>query len=198
MARPAPMACSGSRTSTGRLHQRHGTSSGRHAAANFVPTIFVSPEDVVWQEATNPNNVYTIGGVPGRTPWARPSPVVPDLSITHDRSGWPDSPTNDWRFSWMITAQQNNSSNGAVVRRQHRRLREPAVLDRRDLDGGDHRFRRRRDRGRGYLRRQRSKTSCPLRARPGYGAGADRTVLLRWFGQPSPTPSSRSAISSPT
>ena len=35
-------------------------------AANFVPTIFVSPEDVVWQEATNTNNVYTIGGVPCR------------------------------------------------------------------------------------------------------------------------------------
>ena len=34
-------------------------------AANFVPSIFVSPEDVVWQEATNTNNVYTIGGATG-------------------------------------------------------------------------------------------------------------------------------------
>ena len=50
-------------------------------AANFVPNIFVSPEDVVWQEATNTNNVYTIGGVPEGTPvLSPPSPVVPDLN----------------------------------------------------------------------------------------------------------------------
>ena len=41
-------------------------------AANLVPNIFVSPEDMVWQEATNTNNVYTIGGVRGATPVLSP------------------------------------------------------------------------------------------------------------------------------
>ena len=35
---------------------------------------FVSPEDVVWQEATNPN--YTVAFL-GGTPWARPAPWSP-------------------------------------------------------------------------------------------------------------------------
>ena len=53
-------------------------------AANFVSTIFVSPEDVVWQEATNTNNVYTIGGVPrgdsGSIP-SQPGRARPQYSV---------------------------------------------------------------------------------------------------------------------
>ena len=46
----------------------------------MVPSIFVSPEDVVWQEATNPNyTVAFLGGAVGT-----PSTVVPDLSISKD------------------------------------------------------------------------------------------------------------------
>ena len=47
-------------------------------SATMVPSIFVSPEDVVWQEATNPNyTVAFLGGAVGT-----PSTVVPDLSIS--------------------------------------------------------------------------------------------------------------------
>ena len=49
-------------------------------SAMMVPSIFVSPEDVVWQEATNPNyKVAFLGGAVGT-----PSTVVPDLSISKD------------------------------------------------------------------------------------------------------------------
>jgi hypothetical protein len=79
--------------------------------ANQVPGIFVSPEDVVWQEPTNLNYHVAFTGAPG-TPVGPPSPIVPDLSITTTPS---NAPTNDWRFSWMVTAQQTtNSSNGAA------------------------------------------------------------------------------------
>ncbi len=87
-------------------------------AANYVPNIFVSPEDMVWQEATNNNNVYTYNGVPvsagGTVIPGPPSPVVPDLSIPSAlTASFVGQPSNDWRFTWMITAQQNNASNGA-------------------------------------------------------------------------------------
>ena len=55
-------------------------------SANWVPNIFVSPEDVVWQESTNPN--YTVAfSVRRRSrgiPVGMPSTVVPDLSITYN------------------------------------------------------------------------------------------------------------------
>ena len=48
-------------------------------SAMMVPSIFVSPEDVVWQEATNPN--YTVAFLSGGAV-GTPSTVVPDLSIS--------------------------------------------------------------------------------------------------------------------
>ena len=49
-------------------------------SAMMVPSIFVSPEDVVWQESTNPNyTVAFLGGAVGT-----PSTVVPDLSIAQE------------------------------------------------------------------------------------------------------------------
>ena len=81
----------------------------------------------------------------------------------------------------MITAQQTNSSNGAafdgnIVIFENR----PFAIDQRPG--------RRRDGGRGGLRRQHATCTRPApRHGPGYGAGADRTVLLRWFAtQPDP------------
>ena len=150
-------------------------------AANFVSTIFVSPEDVVWQEATNTNNVYTIGGVPEGTPvLSPPSPVVPDLN-TPSSLGQPNS---DWRFTWMLTAQQNNASNGAsfdgnIVVFENR----PFSLDAISVAGttvyqaaGETVFE-------GIFGYSVSKNVVPAQGYSyGYGAGADRTVLIRWNG----------------
>jgi len=150
-------------------------------AANFVPNIFVSPEDVVWQEATNTNNVYTIGGAtgPGATyVLSPPSPVVPDLNTPSSLG----QPNYDWRFSWMLTVQQNNSSNGAsfdgnIVVFENR----PFSLDQISLNGttvyqaggetvveGVFGYSKKVFSAQGYS--------------AGYGAGADQTVLIRWNG----------------
>ena len=150
-------------------------------AANFVPSIFVSPEDVVWQEATNTNNVYTIGGATGinATPvLSPPSPVVPDLNTPSSLG----QPNYDWRFTWMVTAQQNNASNGAsfdgnIVVFENR----PFSLDQISVNGttvyqaggetvveGVFGYSKKVFSAQGYS--------------AGYGAGADRTVLIRWNG----------------
>jgi len=141
-------------------------------SAMMVPSIFVSPEDVVWQEATNPNyTVAFLGGVVGT-----PSTVVPDLSISKDLYGNPTS-TNDWRFSWMITAQQNNSANGAafegnIVVFENR----PFSIDNGVVAGETV--------VEGVFG---ASSNVWPQGGPGYGAGADRTVLLRWFAtQPDP------------
>ena len=141
-------------------------------SAMMVPSIFVSPEDVVWQEATNPNyTVAFLGGTVGT-----PSTVVPDLSISKDLSGYSTS-TNDWRFSWMITAQQNNSANGAafegnIVVFENR----PFSIDNGVVAGETV--------VEGVFG---ASSNVWPKGGPGYGAGADRTVLLRWFAtQPDP------------
>jgi type II secretory pathway pseudopilin PulG len=82
-------------------------------ASVFVPSIFVSGEDVVWQEPTNQNYQIAGNAISGNnTPavGAAPSPVIPDLNIT-------TAPTpqqvNDFHYSWMFTGQLTNSSNEA-------------------------------------------------------------------------------------
>src|SRR5262249_49426952 len=75
-----------------------------------VPKIFVSPEDVLWQEPTNNNYTvafstnYTPTGVPVGTP----SPIVPDLSVSGGAT------TVDWRYSWMFTGYQTSPSNAST------------------------------------------------------------------------------------
>jgi type II secretory pathway pseudopilin PulG len=143
-------------------------------SAMMVPTTFVSPEDVVWQEATNPNyTVAFLGGAVGT-----PSTVVPDLSIAQNSLGQPTyQPTNDWRFTWMITAQQNNSANGAafegnIVVFENR----PFSIDNGVVAGETV--------VEGVFG---ASSNVWPKGGPGYGAGADRTVLLRWFAsQPDP------------
>ena len=85
-------------------------------ASLFVPSIFVSGEDVVWQEATNQNysvagNVVSSAAANPATPavGSAPSPVLPDLSIT------PFQQVNDYHYSWMFTGQLTNSSNEACI-----------------------------------------------------------------------------------
>jgi len=141
-------------------------------SAAGIPSTFVSPEDVVLQESSNPNyNVAFLGGAVGT-----PSTVVPDLSISKDLNGYPTS-TNDWRFSWMLTVQQNNTANGAafegnIVVFENR----PFSVDNGVVAGETV--------VEGVFG---ASTNVLPQGGPGYGAGADRTVLLRWFAtQPDP------------
>ncbi|MFO0889278.1 MAG: hypothetical protein U0790_09080 [Isosphaeraceae bacterium] len=135
--------------------------------ADIVRGLFVSPEDIVWQEAENPN--YNVAFT--TTPVGTPSTVVPDLSMTFDQGGNPTyQPSNDWRYSWMITARQSNSASastfdGNIVIMENR----PFAVDATGVAGetvveGVFGF---------------SATVVPAGG-PGYGAGADRSVLLRW------------------
>ena len=147
-------------------------------AALQVPGIFVSPEDVVMQDPTNTNNAYTYGGLPlsaGGVPIiGPPSSVVPDLNTSAGVVA------EDWRFTWMITAQQNNSSNGAafdgnIVIFENR----PFAIDNGQVAGETV--------VEGVFGPSTKVYPSTLHPNVNYGAGADRTVLLRWFAtQPDP------------
>jgi len=143
-------------------------------SAAGIPSTFVSPEDVVWQESSNPNyNRAFIGGAVGT-----PSTVVPDLSLSSDWLGNPTS-TNDWRFSWMLTAQQNNTANGAafegnIVVFENR----PFSLDAITV-GGTTIY---QPAGETVVEAVYGAShNVSPQGGPGYGVGADRTVLLRWL-----------------
>lgn len=144
-------------------------------SAYQVPWIFVSPEDVVWQESTNTNNTYTIGGVAAGTPvLSPPSPVVPDLNTPSNQG----QPNNDWRFTWMITAQQNNPSNGAsfdgnIVVFENRPFSWDAISV-----GGITVYQAAGETV--YEGVFGFSSNVWPQGGPGYGAGADRTVLIRW------------------
>jgi len=137
-------------------------------SAAGIPSTFVSPEDVVWQESTNPNYPMafpSLGGTVGT-----PSTVVPDLSISVDTQNFPTT-TNDWRFSWMLTAQQNNTANGAAFEANI------VVFENRpfSIDNG-------MVAGETVVEAVFGASSniSPRQSTQGYGVGADRTVLLRW------------------
>jgi hypothetical protein len=130
----------------------------------FVPNIFVGQEDVVWAEAVASNST---------------SPVLPDLSLPSS----PGSPALDWRYSWMFTGQQTSASNSAcfdgnIVIFENRPFGISAVAN---PPFNPAPFQAHQVAGEtvveavyGYS------TNVVPAGGPGYGAGADRTVLLRW------------------
>ncbi len=84
-------------------------------ASLFLPNVFVSQEDVVWQDPQS--NTYTMNGVTsanGGIPVTGPSPVVPDLSPP---TGYPvgGTPSLDWRYSWMFTGQLTSAGNQSPI-----------------------------------------------------------------------------------
>ncbi|MHB1559880.1 MAG: type IV pilus modification PilV family protein [Isosphaeraceae bacterium] len=86
-------------------------------ASMFVPNVFVSQEDMVWQDPQS--NTYTMNGVTpanGGIPVTGPSPVVPDLSppTTGNPRVNGGTPSLDWRYSWMYTGQLT-SAGGALA-----------------------------------------------------------------------------------
>jgi hypothetical protein len=129
--------------------------------ANFVPSIFVSQEDVVWVEALQSNTI---------------SPVLPDLSLPSS----PSAPAIDWHYSWMYTGRQVSSNGGStfdgdIVIFENR----PFAIDAVPIPPGPA--------GAGGTYRVAGETVVEAifghsnNIQGGYGAGADRTVLLRWY-----------------
>lgn len=131
-------------------------------ASVFVPNIFVSPEDVVWQEASSNTGA---------------SPVVPDLVISGG------TPSLDLRFTWAFTGQLTNAGNastfdGNIVIFENRPfgIATPSFAP---LNNGVPNYVVEGETvveaifGHGNMV---SAAGAPF----GYGAAADRTVLLRW------------------
>ena len=151
-------------------------------SANWVPNIFVSPEDVVWQEPTNPSYWQAFTPPPpspSSAPVGTPSPVVPDLSISLDNNGnHTYQPMIDWRFSWMLTVQQANGSNGAafegnIVVFENRQFAFDTTTNQAAGETVVEAIF-----GPGTTVVQAPNTGNPTSYY--YAAGADRTVLLRW------------------
>ena len=100
------------------------TANNRRRYRSVIPSIFVSPEDVVWQEADN-QAVLDCREQRQRCLYTRrshashacdringPSPVIPDLSITTTATAT-RTQSNDFHYSWMFTGLLVNSSNQA-------------------------------------------------------------------------------------
>jgi len=160
------------------------------ATAQAVTNIFVSPEDVVWQEATNNNykSAFTTTNVnTGGTFVGVPSPVIPDLNITRDVNGNNTFQSiNDWHYSWMFTGYQVSSSGGSqfegnIVIFENRPFGIDSVPNPPSgnplPNGTDYQVEGETvvEAVFGY-----SANVNPAGG-PGFGAGADRTVLLRWY-----------------
>lgn len=93
---------------------------------------FVSPEDLVWQESTGTTPSDTLGpftlafnqqdsvtAALGSNVLTNPSPLVPDLNMSTaiDVNGNPYrtyQPTVDFRYTWLFTGQQSDTSKGDV------------------------------------------------------------------------------------
>jgi Prokaryotic N-terminal methylation motif len=151
-----------------------------------IPSIFVSPEDVVWQE---PNDQSYLVGVPvtkgNPSPvGSAPSPVLPDLSISYVLDPNTNAKintfqlTNDFHYSWIFTGQLINSSNqaffdGNIVIFENRPFAITSVTAPNGgatvglIDGET-------------VVEAIFGHSNNLNA-GGYSSGADRTVLLRWY-----------------
>jgi type II secretory pathway pseudopilin PulG len=140
-----------------------------------VPNIFVSPEDVVMQEPTN--NTYTVNGVVGGTPVGVPSPIVPDLSLAAFRGGT----GNDWRYSWAYTGYQVSGTGGStfdgyVVIFENRPfgISAPASIP----NAPPQPFQAYQVDGETVVE---AIFGHGANIQSFYAAGADRTVLLRWY-----------------
>ncbi len=150
-------------------------------ASNALPSIFVSPEDVVLQDPTGTS--YTIDGIShanGGTPVVSPSPVIPDLNTSGGTF------TNDWRYSWMFTGYQTNvppvqnqtslgaTFEGNIVIFENRPFGISQVVSPLGTPTYQVSGETVVEAVWGYS------TAVVPQGGPGYGSGADRTVLLRW------------------
>ncbi len=147
-----------------------------------VPGIFVSQEDVVWVDGTVQRVIApgTLGSY---------SPVLPDLSINSSSltgvlgpQGLPQRlPAGDWHYSWMFTGYQVSSAGGAtfegnIVIFENRPFGIEATSNAPGSplpQGGTYQVT-----GETVVEAIWGHSGNIV---GGYGAGADRTVLLRWY-----------------
>jgi len=172
-------------------------------AQNAVLSTFVSPEDILWQDAKNTSylDFFNPGlALASTSTITNPSPVIPDLTTaaltridavtaSGGTAGVPASyaaPTNDWRYTWMFTGQRASAFNdkvftGNVVIFENRPFGFETLVN--AVTGatitqvaGERVFRAIFGYG----------TSAPLQAGTmggnpvGYAVGADNSVLLLW------------------
>jgi len=134
---------------------------------NPVSSIFVSPEDIVFQSQVNTNNVQS----------QTLSTIVPDLSPSVNPQNTQFlSPTIDWRYTWMFTGRQTDVNNGTIfdgdiVVFENR----PLALDQVAIAGG----------GTAYQAVGETVVEAVFGFggnfdQFGYARGVDKTVLLRW------------------
>jgi hypothetical protein len=148
--------------------------------ASAVPDIFVSPEDLVLQSGKDTS--ATSGSI---------SPLVPDMNLGTVASTGMPSPQYDWRYTWMLTGQQADATDGSIfdcdiVIFENRPFAVDAIPGGKAPFGGatetisgetvvEAVF--------GYTSNVRTLPKQTL----GYGTNASRTVLLRWPAtQPDP------------
>lgn len=87
--------------------------------SSYIPWIFVSPEDMVWQDPEYKLQYPMAGNLALTDPFSNakvvdstPSAVVPDLSQQADVLGNP-LPMYDWRYTWMFTGRRISSGSAA-------------------------------------------------------------------------------------
>ena len=89
-----------------------------------ILSAFVSPEDLVWQEAGNTYSMafnlqdYETVNL-GTNQITNPSSIVPDLSISYvlnaNNIKVPTyQPTVDFRYTWLFTGQQTDTAGGTI------------------------------------------------------------------------------------
>ena len=145
-----------------------------------APDIFVSPEDIVWDDSE------------GKQASTNASPVVPDLlamgGLSTNYSG--GLSINDWRYSWMFTGQQCDANNGTVFDG------DVVIFENRQF-GIDVGLTAPVGNGQTYQVRDEivaegvfgySTFVFPTGPAGGFGRGADNVVLIRWpAAMPDPT-----------
>ncbi len=155
-------------------------------ASVFVPNIFVSQEDVVWQQTDNHASAYTLQGARGRQHHQRRQPGHPRPESCQRE------PVARLSVHLDVHGPADQRRQRLDLRRQHRDLREPAV---RHLHAANAPFPQ-GSRPQTYQVDGETVVEAIFghgnmvigQNQPfGYGANADRTVLLRWpIGMPDP------------
>jgi hypothetical protein len=150
------------------------------SSSNYVPDIFVSPEDAVLQSATDAGQ-----GANGVSPIV-PEMIGPDLTLpTISKTGmWTFQ--NDWKYTWMFTGQQSDCTNGTVF------TGDIVVFENRPFGidktaptyfatgGGNNGVVEGETVVEAIFGYTNDVTQFPTGGTNGYGAAANRAVLIRW------------------